>query len=652
MRTLNLGILAHVDAGKTSLTERLLHSAGVIDEMGSVDAGSSHTDFLDLERRRGITIKAAVVSFVVGDVTINLLDTPGHPDFIAEVERALSVLDGAVLVISAVEGVQAQTRVLMRTLQRLRIPTLLFANKIDRVGAQERTLLPAIADRLTPALVAMGTTRDLGTRAADFVPLRPTELDFTPLADHDHRVLAALAGETAPSYEWLCRALVAQTSQAMVHPVFFGSAITGAGVDALTDGIIELLPTIGGDADGPLAGTVFKIDRGRAGERIAYLRLFSGALRVRDRVGEHTVTGIEVFDRGATVRRSCAISGEIAKVWGLDEVRIGDTIGERRGHGAEHHFAPPTLETVVVPDPDHRRPLHIALSQLAEQDPLIGLRVDEDRQELHLSLYGEVQKEVIQATLADDFGLDVEFRDTRPICIERPAGTGTAIETMPHGRSAQRPFLAGVGLRVDPAPVRSGVAFRYEIELGSLPAAFMKAIAETVPQALRQGLHGWEVTDCVVTLTHSQYAPRQSHSHQGFSKAMSSIGSDFRLLTPLVLMAALGRAGTAVCEPIHRYQLEIPADTLPVMVPTLARLEAPPLEQTANGSALVLGGQIRAGLVHALQTHVRELTRGEGVLEAAFDSYQPVRGAPPTRPRTDNNPLNRKEYLLNVLGAV
>src|SRR6266545_6771067 len=128
MRTLNLGILAHVDAGKTSLTERLLHVAGVIDEIGSVDAGTSHTDSLDIERRRGITIEAAVVSFVVGDVTVNLIDTPGHPDFIAEVERALGVLDGAVLVISAVEGVQAQTRVLMRTLQRLGLPTLLFVN--------------------------------------------------------------------------------------------------------------------------------------------------------------------------------------------------------------------------------------------------------------------------------------------------------------------------------------------------------------------------------------------------------------------------------------------------------------------------------------------------------------------------------------------
>src|SRR5438876_995357 len=135
MRTLNLGILAHVDAGKTSLTERLLYAAGVIDEIGSVDDGNTQTDSLTLERQRGITIKSAVVSFVVDDVVINLIDTPGHPDFIAEVERVLSVLDGAVLVVSAVEGVQPQTRVLMRTLQRLRIPTLVFVNKIDRLGA-------------------------------------------------------------------------------------------------------------------------------------------------------------------------------------------------------------------------------------------------------------------------------------------------------------------------------------------------------------------------------------------------------------------------------------------------------------------------------------------------------------------------------------
>ena len=165
-RELNLGIVAHVDAGKTTLTERLLYEAGVIDEIGSVDAGTTQTDTLDLERQRGITIKSAVTSFALGDVHVNLIDTPGHPDFIAEVERVLSVLDGAVLVISAVEGVQPQTRILMRALQRLRIPTLLFVNKIDRAGADEDRVLRAISERLGATVVPMSAPDGLGTRDA------------------------------------------------------------------------------------------------------------------------------------------------------------------------------------------------------------------------------------------------------------------------------------------------------------------------------------------------------------------------------------------------------------------------------------------------------------------------------------------------------
>src|SRR6059036_2913450 len=186
MRTLNLGILAHVDAGKTTLTKRLLYSAGVIDAIGSVDAGTTQTDSLALEQQRGITIKSAVVSFAIDDVTVNLIDTPGHPDFIAEVERALSVLDGAVLVVSAVEGVQAQTRVLMRTLQRLRIPTLVFVNKIDRRGARYDGVLRAIAERLTPAVVPTGTVDGLSAREARFIP----EIGaYDVLADHDDDLL-------------------------------------------------------------------------------------------------------------------------------------------------------------------------------------------------------------------------------------------------------------------------------------------------------------------------------------------------------------------------------------------------------------------------------------------------------------------------------
>jgi ribosomal protection tetracycline resistance protein len=652
MRTLNLGIFAHVDAGKTSLTERLLHAAGVIDEPGSVDAGTSHTDVLAIERRRGITIQAAVVSFPVGDVTINLIDTPGHPDFIAEVERALAVLDGAVLVVSAVEGVQAQTRVLMRTLRRLDVPTLVFVNKIDRVGARDAAVLREIAERLTPSIVAMGTTRELGRPSADFVPFDDADLDPTVLADADDRVLAVLVGDAAADDGWSRRALAEQTARATVHPVFFGSAKTGAGIDALVGGITTLLPRARGDAAGPLAGTVFKVERGPAGERVAHVRLFTGTLRVRDRVGDHVVTGIEVFDRAATDRRPQAVAGEIAKVRGLPSARIGDAIGDGGPPRGRREFAPPTLDTVVVPAGGDRRAVHVALSQLAEQDPLIELRLDERRHELHVSLYGEVQKEVVQATLSEEFGLDVEFRDTTPICIERPVGTGQATEWMPPGRSAARPFLAGVGLRIDPAPAGSGVKFRYEIELGSLTPAFMTAIAETVPETLGQGLYGWDVTDCVVTLIHARYAPRQSHAHQGFSKAMSSTATDFRLLTPLVLADALRRAGTVVCEPVDRYALELPSDALPAVVPALARLGAPAVEEVSRPPALVLSGRIRAASVHALRAQLPLLTGGEGQLDATFAGYEPVRGAPPRRPRTDDDPFDRKEYLTRVHGRV
>src|SRR6266536_2052282 len=268
MRILNLGILAHVDAGKTSLTERLLYAAGVIDEIGSVDDGSTQTDSLALERQRGITIKSAVASFVVDDVTINLIDTPGHPDFIAEVERVLSVLDGVVLVISAVEGVQAQTRVLMRTLQRLRIPTLFFVNKIDRSGAQLERVLHAIAEKLTPAIIPMSSVHDPGTRDADVTRYGAADVTFTNrlaelLADHDDALLSAFIDDARTvSYCQLRRELAAQVSRTLVHPVFFGSAITGAGVDTLIGGITELLPVTHGDADGPVSGTVFKVERG------------------------------------------------------------------------------------------------------------------------------------------------------------------------------------------------------------------------------------------------------------------------------------------------------------------------------------------------------------------------------------------------------
>ncbi len=653
MACLNIGILAHVDAGKTSLTERLLFAAGVIDKIGSVDDGSTQTDSLALERQRGITIKSAVVSFAIDDVTVNLIDTPGHPDFIAEVERVLNVLDGAVLVISAVEGVQAQTRVLMRTLRRLRIPTLLFVNKIDRAGANDQSVLASIAEKLTAAIIPMGTTSGLGTRGALYAPYDAADADWMArlidrLADHDETLLATYVDdERSVSYRQLRSALAAQTRQALIHPVFFGSAITGVGVDTLIAGIKELLPAVERDSDGPVSGTVFKIERGPAGEKIAYVRMFSGTVRVRDRVrfgaaNEGRVTAISVFDHGASVRSAAVGAGQIGTLWGLGEIQIGDAIGSEQTPVERRFFAPPTLETIIVPcRPANRGALHVALAQLTEQDPLINLRRDDLRQELFVSLYGEVQKEVIQATLKNDFGLDVEFSDTTTICVERPIGAGAAVEVI--GKEPN-PFLATIGLRVEPAPINSGVTFRLDVKVETIPIfvyksveEFQAAIEETVRKTLGQGLYGWQVTDCLVTITHSGYW------------SPSSTAGDFRKLTPLVLMSALQQAGTVVCEPMHRFQLEIPAETFGATATVLARLHAVLLSQEIRGSTYLLEGDIPAAHVHALQQQLPGLTHGEGVLESAFDHYEPVRGTIPTRLRSDNNPLNRNEYLLHVV---
>ena len=654
-KTLNLGILAHVDAGKTTLTERLLYAAGVIDEIGSVDKGTTQTDSLALERQRGITIRSAVVSFAIDGVTVNLIDTPGHPDFIAEVERVLSVLDGAVLVVSAVEGVQPQTRVLMRALQRLHVPTLVFVNKIDRAGAGDERVLQAISERLTSAIVPLGSVRDPGTRAADFAPWDPEDAAFRAklaevLADHDDGLLAALVDdETSVPYSRLRADLVAQTGQASVHPVFFGAALTGAGVDSLMAGIAELLPAAEGDSDGPVSGTVFKIERGGAGEKIAYVRMFSGTVRTRDRLRfgqevEGKVTAIGVFDRGSAVERAAVFAGEIGKLWGLGEIQIGDRIGQTGTATTQHQFAPPTLESAVVPrDPNDKEALRVALAQLAEQDPLIDVRQDDTRQEISVSLYGEVQTEVIQATLADDFGLDVSFRETTTICIERPVATGEAVEIL-HAES--NPFPATIGLRIDPAPIDSGIDFRLQVDPRTVPMyayksleRFAESMGRYVRRALEDGLFGWQVTDCAVTMTRCTY---QSPDGPPATRGSLSTPADFRKLTPLVVMQALERAGTVVCEPVLRVRLEMPTTTIGAILAVLARLGAVAQTPSLQGELATIETVLPAARVQHLQRQLPALTAGEGVLESDFGGYKAVSGAPPTRRRmTASRPAAR-----------
>ncbi|GLZ79697.1 tetracycline resistance protein, tetM/tetO subfamily [Actinorhabdospora filicis] len=626
---LNLGIVAHVDAGKTSLTERLLHLAGVIDHIGSVDRGSTQTDTLEQERRRGITIQSAVVAFTLDGLDVNLIDTPGHGDFIAEVSRALSVLDGAVLVVSAVEGVQAQTRVLHRVLTRLGIPTLIFVNKVDRVGAREDGLLADLAAKLAPGVVAMTGVDGLGTRAATVSPRGPL---FEALAETlpDDRLLESYVdGVALPEGE--ARAILAEHTRAgRAHPVYFGSAITGAGVPELMSGLVEFLP-VTPESEGPPQGSVFKIERGPAGEKVAYVRLRSGVLRPRERVEAHRPAGgyevkptaVRPFTRGSHTAPGELRAGGIAKVWGMREARIGDAIGSRELLPPRTLFAPPTLETVVRAT--DRRKLFAALTDLAERDPLIDVRAGDD---ITVSLYGEVQKEVIAATLAAEFGVEVTFDETRTVHIERPTGTATARRWW-----GETPWPAAVELRVEPA---EGVTYGFEIERGALLPAYHPAIEDTVYEVLKQGVYAWRVEDVRVTLTASAYS------------SVSTNAGHFRRIVPLALAEALAAAGTDVHVPLHSFELEAPAESLGALIVLLKEFDGELRSQHVLDGVCHMTGLLEAGSLHGFERRLPPITSGEFLFLAEAHGHRRVDGDPPVRERVGPDPFNQAAYLLDV----
>ena len=322
----------------------------------------------------------------------------------------------------------------------------------------------------------------------------------------------------------------------------------------------------------------------------------------------------------------------------LANARIGERFesGAASG-GVAGQFSRPSLETVV--DAVHARDkgaMYAALTELADQDPLIDLRRDNGRGGIAVSLYGEVQKEVIAAVLLADYGVEVEFRPTTSICVERVVGPGGAVRVIDVDPN---PFLATVGLRVEPLPVGAGHELALEIELGSMPPAFFTAVREAVAATLSEGVHGWPVPDARVVMTHSGYYPRQSHAHATFDKAMSSTAADFRSLTRLVLAQALVRARTVVCAPVHRFELEVPEDTLGAVLAELSRHRAVPLETTLRGSAAVLGGRVPADSVHDVQVRIPHLTRGEGAFTSGLDHYAPTTGVPPTRRRVQPDPF-------------
>ncbi|MEU1810770.1 GTP-binding protein [Micromonospora aurantiaca (nom. illeg.)] len=526
---------------------------------------------------------------------------------------------------------------------------MFFFNKVDRGGADVDRVTAQVRQRLGARPVLLTTVTGQGRREAR---VHAVDLDAEPVvaevAEVDDAVAARWLTDRPVRVRDVRRALRRAVRRAELVPVVCGSAITGAGVRRLCDVLADLLP-YGEARDGPPAGTVFAVDRDGHGRRV-WLRLWSGRLRVRDRVQlaggrPEPVTEIAVIEpAGVLVRRSVS-AGQIAAVRGVS-ARIGQHIGDPpRRHG--YRFPPPTRQAVVEPvDPAQRLAMFAGLAELADEDPLVDLRLDEQQAEAVIRLHGEVQKEVLASLMEDRYGVRVRFSGTLTACIERVAGTGAAEERV---RERGNPYLAGLGLRIEAAPAGHGIEFRPGIEPGRLPPAFVAATEEGVRAALRQGRNGWPVTDCTVTMTASRYWPRQSRPHQKFDKSISTVAADFRNLAPVVVAAALRQAGTRVCQPIERFDVNLPRHAVETVLALLGRLGAVVHDTAVAGGYLEVSGTLPSARVPRVVAALPDLTGGEAVLTTTFDHYAPVTGEdPPALPRRGPDPDDREAWFRAV----
>ena len=547
MKIINIGILAHVDAGKTTLTESLLYTSGAILELGSVDKGTTRTDTMFLERQRGITIQAAVTSFNWNDYKINIVDTPGHTDFITEVYRSLSVLDGAILVISAKDGVQAQTRILFHALQKMNIPTIIFINKIDQDGINLNNIYQNIKEKLSNDIIVMqNVTLTPEISIKNIIDLD----DWDPVISKNDKLLEKyIVGEKLTIQELMYEEYRC-VKKGSLFPIYHGSARNNIGTQQLIEAISNLFCSEMNENDSELCGRVFKIEYTDHKQRLVYLRLYSGTLHLRDTImlpekKKMKLTEIYIPSNGEMIQTKIVCSGDIFIIPN-NTLRLNDIIGNEKilPCNVWNDKTVPILRTRIEPIKiEEREKLLDALTEIADTDPLLRYYVDTITHEIIISFLGTVQLEVICSLLIEKYHINIRIEDPTVIYLEKPlqkADYTIHIEVPPN------PFWASIGLSITPLPIGSGIQYESKVSLGYLNQSFQNAVREGINYGLEQGLYGWEVTDCKICFEYGVY----------YSPV--STPSDFCFLAPIVLEQTLKKAGTQLLEPYLSFILFTP----------------------------------------------------------------------------------------------
>jgi ribosomal protection tetracycline resistance protein len=647
----NIGILAHVDAGKTTITEQFLYLVSATRTLGNVDKGTAITDFLEVEKQRGISVRSAPVSFVWENTTINLIDTPGHVDFSAEVERVLRVLDGAILVISAIEGVQAHTYTLWYALQNLKIPTIIFINKIDRPGAD----VFKVVDELNKELKANAIPVQFADNEED-INIEDLWLENSPkpeikylqekyieqLAEQDDELLDDYLNGIVIDKNRIKKLIQKQSLKAKMLPVLMGAAKMKLGVKELLEAIKLYIPSAKTD-NSELSALVFKIEHNKKLGRLAHVRLFAGQLKNRDVVHNYS---LDIDEKIARIQKVFTnkkedvgelFAGDIGIISGMLQVRVGDILGKPEGIPKSTTLNLPllTVQAKAINEQNYAQ-LAAALQELAGEDPTLDFVWLKAEKELHLKIMGAIQTEILQTILKNRFSIDAEFTEPTVVYKETPSKTGEGFVRywMP------KPCWAILKFKIEPGERGSGVIYKSEVSVNDIQKKYQNEVEKTIHKALEQGIKGWEVTDIKITLIEGE--DHVAHSNPG----------DFIIATPMGIMRALENTGTTLLEPMLRFTISAAETDLGKITGDLTNMRAEFANPQFENERFTLSGIVPVATSLDYAIKLSALTSGKGKINYQFGEYRSCTDElGQTREYKGVNPLDESKWILHARGA-
>ncbi|OPJ63544.1 GTP-binding protein [Clostridium oryzae] len=646
----NIGIIAHVDSGKTTLTEQLLYKSGATKIVGSVDKGTSHTDSLQVEKERGISVKSSAIDIHWKDSWINLIDTPGHIDFAAEVERSISVLDGAIVLCSAVEGVQPQTEVYFDILRERNVPVMFFINKLDRIGANPINVITQIKKMLTENIIPMEVVaiKDHNIEVKSILDIRSDisgsifEDIIVTLSNNNESIAEKYFSQELTLAD-IRSEIKVQAKKSKIYPVFFGSALKGIGITQILDGIIDFLPSAKSYESDTFSALVYKISHDKNIGKLAHIRMFNGYLKSRDEVlnlstnkrSKVTIIKKVVNQKETDVKE--IRSGEIAALSGID-CKIYDILGsDKFVPNFPNIFEPLLTLRIYAEDKEQYIPLLNALRIIEEEDPLLNVQWLKDKNEIHIQVMGKIQLEILETLILERFRIKVRFDKPSIIYKETPASSTYCEEhyTMP------KPCWAIVKFHIEPLPCGSGVVYESKVRTEKIQLKYQREIENSIPQILKQGIHGWQVTDLKITLI------------DGEEHVMHSRPGDFAAASAMAIMKGLDTVGTTFLEPIISFRITAPEVTSSKILHDITEMRGNFENTFLNDETFTVIGKMPVATSLEYSKQLGIISSGKALMSTKLSGYAPcVPELGKDRERIGVNPLDRAKYILYVRSAL